>query len=102
VLPVGGGYRLKQKLGSGAFGDVYRAIGPAGTEVAVKWMASPHPQTNEACRLEKESLEAICQIQHPHLLRTWESHVHNGRLVLIMDLAECSLTERLQHVAARA
>jgi serine/threonine protein kinase len=94
LLPVGGGYRLLERLGSGAFGDVYWALGPDGAEVAVKWTF--RTLDDEAIRRELDSLQTIVQLQHPFLLRTQKYFIHEGRLVLVMDLAEGSLSDRLR------
>jgi len=94
ILPVGGGYRLLDRLGGGAFGEVYRALAPDGELVAVKWLT--RTLDDKAVQRELESLRTIGQLQHPYLLRTRDHHTLNGRLILIMDLANGSLSDRLQ------
>lgn len=94
LLPVGGGYRLLDRLGGGAFGEVYRALAPDGELVAVKWLT--RTLDDQAVQRELASLRTIGKLQHPYLLRTRAHHTLNGRLVLIMDLANGSLSDRLK------
>jgi Protein kinase domain len=93
-LPVGGGYRLLDRLGGGAFGEVYRALAPNGELTAVKWLT--RPLDDRTVQRELESLRTLSELRHQYLLRTREHHQLNGRLVLIMDLAEGSLSDRLE------
>src|SRR5204863_180051 len=55
VLALGEGYTLLRRLGSGQFGEVYRALAPGGVEVAVKRIF--RSVDDESSRRELHALE---------------------------------------------
>lgn len=97
-LIVGGKYKLVRKIGSGSFGDVYRAINITnGEEVAVKVESQKarHPQ------LRKEStLYKILQggVGIPHI--RWYGQEKNYN-VLVMDLLGPSLEDLFNFCSRR-
>ena len=85
------GYRLVTLLGQGGFGQVWKATGPDGVEVALKFL----PQAAQASQTEWKALEILRGIRHPHLLALlgyWETPIW---LILGMELADASLYDRL-------
>ncbi len=58
------GYRLAKFLGRGGFGEVWRAVGPGGTEVALKSIALDRKQGMKEFR----SLRLVKRIHHPNLV----------------------------------
>lgn len=93
TLPIGGGYRLVQRLGTGNFGQVWKAEAPGGKPVAVKilnWHLD-HPATQR----ELQSLELIKKLNHPYLLDIHGYYVLEEALVIVMRLADGNLKERL-------
>jgi formylglycine-generating enzyme required for sulfatase activity len=89
VLPVGGGYRLVQKLGQGAFGEVWRAEAPGGVEVAVKLIS--RTVKPEEARRELQALEVIKRLRHQNLLSLQAFFALPDRLVIVLELADGSL-----------
>lgn len=92
VLP--GGYRLIKRIGSGTFGEVWRADAPGGVPVAVKIVIRP-VDADEAQR-ELHAMELIKLLQHPYLLQTHRFEIFEDRLYIVMELADGSLRDRLK------
>lgn len=86
------GYILQARLGSGGFGQVWKAIGPGGFEVALKFV----PRGGRAFSAESRALELIRRIKHPHLLKVYGSWIETDWLVIASELADYSLFDRLQ------
>jgi formylglycine-generating enzyme required for sulfatase activity len=86
------GYILQTRLGSGGFGQVWKAIGPGGFEVALKLV----PRGGSAFSAESRALELIRRIHHPYLLKVYGSWLETDWLVIASELADYSLFDRLQ------
>jgi F-box protein 11 len=86
------GYCLVQRLGGGGFGEVWKAQGPGGFLLALKFVKLTEP----AGPVERRALEIIKQIQHPHLLTTFGSWEVPGFLVIAMELARGTLWDRFR------
>lgn len=99
ILPAGLEYKLLRRIGEGAFGEVYEALAPGGFKVAVKRIRRDlnHP----ASKGELEALEAIRTLSHPFLLQTHFFWVLEDRLILVMELAEGSLADRVKQYKSR-
>ena len=115
---VVGGYRIVNKIGSGGFGIVYRAISPTGQEVAVKEylpgaLASREngnadvvvPREMRAlyrmglrCFLEEG--RALAQIVHPSVVSVLNFLLENDTVYLVMNYLEGSTLQQYIMVAA--
>jgi serine/threonine protein kinase len=93
TLPVAGGYQLINRLGSGSFGEVWRAEAPGGFPAAVKVIF--RPIDHEEAQREKEALDLIKGLNHRDLVQTHAYWPLQDRLYIVMELAECSLRDRL-------
>jgi serine/threonine protein kinase len=91
---VGGGYKLLDRLGSGAFGEVWRAEAPGGVPAAVKIIF--RTLDDEEAQRELTSLNLIRNLGHVFLLRLQSFWTVDNRLVMAMELADGSLRGRLK------
>ncbi len=88
------GYRWIKRIGKGSFGEVWRAEAPGSVEVAIKIILQPMDQ--EAAQRELSSLETIKALRHPYLLQTQAFWQQDERLIIVMELADGSLRDRLK------
>ena len=91
------GYRLLKHLGSGYFGDVWKAEGSDGKPCALKIIAADWPQGKApAPETHLKNLARTATIRHPRLLTLERIELIDDQLVLIMELAEKNLGHRFQ------
>src|SRR5262249_49576809 len=86
MLPVGGGYRRLDRIGSGGFGEVWRAEAPGGIEVAVKIIF--RPMDDREVHRELEALELMKGLRHQYLLQIQAFWPLHDRVLIVMDLAD--------------
>lgn len=94
VLAVEGGYRPLRQLGRGGYGEVWSAEAPGGIEVAVKRIL--RPLNHDSAQRELQSLETIKGLRHPFLLSTQMYYALEDRLLVVMELADGSLRDRVR------
>jgi serine/threonine protein kinase, bacterial len=88
------GHRLRRRLGSGSFGEVWEAGDPKGGAVALKFL--PCDSKNTVAR-EIRSVQAISQLRHPHLIRIDRIWCFQRFLVIAMELAQGTLADLLEN-----
>jgi len=88
------GYRLLNRLGKGAFGEVWRAEAPGRIAAAVKIIH--RSLQHELAQRELQALDIIKEIRHPFLLQTHAYWSMEDQLLIAMDLADGTLTDRLK------
>jgi serine/threonine protein kinase len=88
------GYTIDGEIGSGQFGVVFRATAPGGIPVAVKRIL--RPLSDEMCKRELRALELLSQLRHPALLSIHTFWQRQDRLIIVMELADDSLADRLK------
>jgi serine/threonine protein kinase len=91
------GYLLISKIGQGGFGEVWKATGPSGSQVALKFVRLD----GKAGALEIRALEVLKDIRHTNLLATLGTWQQNGYLIIGMELADCTLLDRFYEAKAQ-
>ncbi len=84
-----GPYRVVSTLGAGGIGTVYRAVDNRnGSEVALKLLSSgPALDPNAARRMARE-FEALFDLDHPNVVKVFDTGVYRGYPYLAMEVIE--------------
>ena len=94
------GYRLLDRLGSGGFGEVWRCEAPGGIFKAVKIihgdLRNRETDTYRFAEQELKSLHRVKSVRHPYLLALDRFDVVDGRLMIVMELADRNLWDRFR------
>jgi len=62
------GYELRERVGAGGFGEVYRAFQPTvGREVAVKVILPHYANRADFIRRFEVEAQVIARLEHPHI-----------------------------------
>jgi serine/threonine protein kinase len=84
-----GGYIIRDLLGSGGMGQVYRALhSTMNREVALKVLASKHSQDKAALERFYREARATAQLQHPNIIQIFDINQGAGVHFLVMELVE--------------
>jgi serine/threonine-protein kinase len=98
VNPRGFRYFLQERIAGGGGGDVYSALNQAGQKVALKFI-KPNPHNRGAgldTWINECNSSLKCQ-NHPHIVQIFEYfQTHQGHLVIVMELANCSLANLIR------
>ncbi len=85
------GYQTVELLGRGGCGEVWKATAPGGLEKAVKIVFGD--PGSEQTSMEMRALARIRDVRHPLLLSIERIEVRHGNLVIVTELADCSLKQ---------
>jgi serine/threonine protein kinase len=85
------GYRTTDLIGRGGSGEVWRAVAPGGLAKAVKIVYGD--SDSERTRLELKALARIKDVRHPLLLSIERIEIAGSNLVIVTELADCSLKD---------
>jgi hypothetical protein len=88
------GYRLLEHIGSGGFGEVWRAEAPGGLTKAIKFVFGQLHERRASNELR--ALDRVRGVRHPFLLSLERIETVDGRLVVVTELADGSLKDRFE------
>lgn len=86
------GYHLRERIGSGGYGEVWSAEAPGELVKAIKFIYGFHDDDRAARELK--ALNRIKGVRHPFLLSLERIEVVEGQLVIVTELADGSLKDR--------
>lgn len=79
------GYELRETIGEGSFGVVYRAIQPSvGREVAIKAIRSRYADDPDFIRRFETEAQLIARLEHPHIVPLYDYWREPGGAYLVM------------------
>ena len=94
------GYRLLERLGGGSFGEVWKCEAPGGLHKAIKVVYGDLQTTDaDGTRRAEQELKALRRVQtvrHPYLLSLERYDIVEGRLLIVMELADRNLWDRFR------
>ncbi|MCA9566846.1 MAG: protein kinase [Myxococcales bacterium] len=82
-----GRYTLDAPLGAGGMASVFRAIDPHGDPYAVKVLNPARVLPEDVKRFQRE-FKALSRMDHPNIVRVYESGVHEGYPWIAMELVD--------------
>ena len=84
------GYELRDELGRGAFGAVFRAYQPiVGREVAIKVIRPELADDPAFIRRFEAEAQLVAGLEHPHIVPLYDYWREPGAAYLVMRLVEC-------------
>ncbi len=99
-----GRYTIAEKLGSGGFGIVYRAVKPPLNQIVTLKLLKPVLMADPefVARFRQEAQNAV-NLQHSHLVRIFDFLEESGRLCIVSDyLPGGDLKQRMDETALAA
>lgn len=88
------GYLLKERIGVGGYGEVWKVSAPGGLTKAIKFVYGR--MDDERAARELKALGRIKEVRHPFLLSLERFDVFDGQLIVVTELADMSLMDRFR------
>ena len=88
------GYRLYERVGAGGYGEVWSAEAPGELVKAVKFVYGF--LNEERASREMKALQRIKGVRHPFILSLERIEIVDGHLIIVTELADCSLKDRFE------
>jgi hypothetical protein len=88
------GYQLVERRGFGGYGEVWKVTAPGGLFKAMKIIYGD--LSGPRAEQELKSLGRIKSVRYPFLLSLERFEVVDGQLLIVTELADCSLKDRYQ------
>src|SRR5215470_2809431 len=92
------GYELRERIGAGGFGMVYRAYQPAlARDVAIKIILPEHSNQADFIRRFEVEAQLIARLEHPHIVPLYDYWRDPQGAYLVMRWLPSSLRSAIQH-----
>ena len=93
-----GPYEIRELLGAGGMGEVYRAHDPRlGRDVALKVILTEGEPSAERLKRFEDEARAVARLTHPNVLAVFDVGAHDGRPYVVFELLEGeTLRQRLR------
>jgi hypothetical protein len=97
-----GSYRLRERIGEGAMGQVFKAWQPdLGRVVAIKMIHKNLVNNAKAMERFRREVEAAGQLDHPNIASVRDAGEIDGRPYLVMDFIDgFNLSQRVKQLGA--
>src|SRR5215831_7374257 len=98
------GYRLIERIGGGGFGEVWKCEAPGGLHKAIKFVfgdLSSAGDKGDRAEQELKALSRVKTVRHPYILSLERYDIIDGRLMIVMELADRNLWDRFKECRAQ-